>query len=589
MANPAAPPVAKTMHGNDNRGLAAGAIPGVAFGRYGQMFDDLSAGNRLPPAALWDLAEAMIKVDAGAPINGEDPADENPTIPAGYTYFGQFVDHDLTLDPTPFNESERDRSALVDFRSPALDLDNVYGRGPDDQPYMYNADGLTLIVGLPGIGNAGAKTGTKSDLFRITAGDRTDVPIIGDKRNDENKIVSQMHGALIALHNKVVMRDDLIVQFGGDPANSASRFKAAANIVRWHYQWCVVFDYLDRICEPGMVDEVLNPKGTPHLNHYIKSDATYPYMPVEFAGAAFRFGHSMIRPSYALNLFVGTQTETVGDVKPNRIPTFNRDLDQTKNLNGFPGPLAPEWGIDWGFFFDMPSADLTPAQADKTSDKRFRLPQPSYRIDALLVSPLHDLPEFFRTTDPAELVDQIGADKIKSAPGETPQQTLVGHLAFRNLLRGQMLGLPSGQAVSRALGIEPLSDEVLWSAGSSRLDVSKLGDDDRKSLEATKKARGDMFAKWAESGLKGGAPLWYYILREGEYYGVTNDPNEPLVGMGGQHLGPVGSRIVAETLIGVLWLDKTSFLHDTRGFKPLDEITGGKPLTIAGLLTYALT
>ena len=91
----------------------------------------------------------MIKVDAGAPINGEDRADENPTIPAGYTYFGQFIDHDLTLDPTPFNASAFDRSALVDFRSPALDLDSVYGRGPDDQPYMYEFDGLKLVVERP--------------------------------------------------------------------------------------------------------------------------------------------------------------------------------------------------------------------------------------------------------------------------------------------------------------------------------------------------------------------------------------------------------------------------------------------------------
>ena len=106
MAQASAAPTPKTMHGNNNRGLAAGAIPGVAFGRYGQMFDGLPGANRLPPGALWALAEAMIKVDAGAPIDGEDRADENPTIPAGYTYFGQFVDHDLTLDPTPFNTSE---------------------------------------------------------------------------------------------------------------------------------------------------------------------------------------------------------------------------------------------------------------------------------------------------------------------------------------------------------------------------------------------------------------------------------------------------------------------------------------------------
>jgi hypothetical protein len=98
-----------------------------------------------------------------------------------------------------------------------------------------------------------------------------------------------------------------------------------------------------------------------------------------------------------------------------------------------------------------------------------------------------------------------------------------------------------------------------------------------------------VLAEWGKFGLKCSAPLWYYILREAEYYGVTNDPNEPLVGMGGQHLGPVGSRIVAETLIGLLWTDDTSFLHDKRGFKPLPEISGSGDLTIAALLKYALS
>ena len=587
-----------STHGNNNRGLTAGAIPGVAFGRYGAMFEELASAQRLPVGALWALAEAMIKVDQGAPLAGEDPADENPTIPAGYTYFGQFIDHDLTLDPTPFNAAERDRSALVDFRSPALDLDNMYGRGPDDQPYMYDAAGLKLILGKAP-GNQGAEVGTLNDLFRIPGGladgVRPDAPIIGDKRNDENKIVSQIHTAMIHFHNKVVGDEALIKLFGGNADDNTSRFKAAANIVRWHYQWVVVFDYLDRICEPGMMAEVLNSSGTPKLIHYLKTDATYPYMPVEFAGAAFRFGHSMVRPSYALNKEIGAQ---LPDPDPNalsRVPTFNRADDPTLNLNGFPGPLSDGWGIDWGFFVDVPTAKLTDEQADPANANHFRVPQPSYRIDALLVSPLIDLPEFFGSTDPPELVAQIGEAKIELPPGlpkgnHLPiKQTITGHLAFRNLLRGQELGLPSGQDVARALGIVPLTDEIIWSAGSRLLDVAKLNDGDKAAFQATVTARKKMFADWSAQGLAGSTPLWFYILREAEYYGVTHDLNEPMVGMGGQHLGPVGSRIVAETLIGVLWLDKTSFLHDPRGFQPLHEITGGKEMTLATLLTYALT
>jgi hypothetical protein len=536
-------------HGNDNRGLVAGAMPGVAFGRYGRMFE-APPSAKLPVPALQAIADAMIKQDDGKPITEAEPVDENPTIPSGYTYFGQFIDHDITLDPTPFNSSERDVDALIDFRTPSLDLDCVYGRGPDDQPYMY--DGLQLRVGKAP-GNADAEIGTLADVLRLEDG----AAILGDKRNDENKIVSQIQGALIQLHNKVVMKDDLITQFGGDPSNPTSRFRAAANLVRWHYQWIVVHDYLERICEPGMVAEVLNPGGTPRLPNYIKADALYSYMPVEFAGAAFRFGHSMVRPSYALNKLVKGDDKT-------RIPTFSRKAGSRENLNGFPGTLPEQWGIDWSFFVELPGVQRP---------EGFQVPQPSYRIDALLVSPLADLPEFFKQTDTSE-----------------KKATLVGHLAFRNLLRGQMLGLPSGQGVAECLGIVPLSDDVLWSAGSRLIDPDKLGDD-KHEWEETTEARASVRKTWVDNSgpLAGNTPLWYYNLREAEYYGTDRDQNDERIGMGGQHLGPVGSRIIAETLIGLLWSDRTSFLHDLRGFQPLPEITNGKSLTLGQLLTYALT
>ena len=151
--------MSSSSHGNDNRGLAAGAMPGVAFGRFGKMFEAPPA-TKLPPEGLKALAEAMIKEDNGAPITEAEPVDENSTTPAGYTYFGQFIDHDVTFDPTPLNASEVDINALTDFRSPALDLDSVYGRGPDDQPYMY--DGLKLRVGA-GPGAAGAEFGITTE------------------------------------------------------------------------------------------------------------------------------------------------------------------------------------------------------------------------------------------------------------------------------------------------------------------------------------------------------------------------------------------------------------------------------------------
>lgn len=542
-------------HGGSNRGLEAGAMPDVAFGRFGRMFD-LKPAARLPQEGLMAIARAMIKADVGKGITEAEPVDENPTIPAGYTYFGQFLDHDMTLDTTPLGSAEIDTSALVDFRSPALDLDCVYGRGPDDQPYMY--DGLKLRLGRA-IGTAGATIGTKNDLFRLSesvppANDgREGVPILGDKRNDENKIVSQIHGALIAFHNKVVQDNALLVAFGADLRSDASRFRAAAMLVRWHYQWVVVHDFLDRVCEPGIKTEVLNPGGQPRLGHYRKQQAEYAYIPIEFSGAAFRFGHSMVRPSYALNFVVGTGGE--------RIPLFSRDADSRRNMNGFPGTLPDEWGVDWGYFLD---GDLNPKVGPD-----FKVPQPSYRIDALLVDPLADLPEFLTTGSPFT------------------------HLAFRNLQRGQMLGLPSGQDVSRELGIVPLGDDILWDAGSRLLANTQLDGGDKEDFEQVREARAAVKAAWVEGNgqfLQGSTPLWYYILREAEYYGVTKDPNEPGVGLGGQHLGPVGSRIVAETLIGLLWYDRNSFLHNASGFKPMAPIAlEPGDFTLDKLIRYALT
>lgn len=561
-------------HGLDNRGLKAAATQPL-FGRFGRMFD-LKPNQAYSDPALVAIAEAMIKHDPGAPITEAEPVDENPTIPAGYTYFGQFVDHDITFDPTPLAGEETDADAKIDFRTPALDLDNIYGRGPADQPYMYE-DGMRLRVGSAP-GNADAHVGTRHDLFRIV----DDIPILGDKRNDENKIVSQIHGALIAFHNKVVMSDQLMTQAGADLHDSGARFAAARKIVQWHYQWVVVHDYLDRILEQGMMTEVMNPGGKPRLEHYLSHHPEYAYMPVEFAGAAFRFGHTMVRPSYALNRFVGTQpapADPNDDTTPRRIPTFivvadpahQTPDDHLHSLNGFPGPLPGQWGIDWGYFLDGidPNTDIP---APPAAGERVIAPQPSYRMDALLTDPLAVLPEF-------------------QGEAAAKHQNWLMNLAFRNLRRGQQLNLPSGESVAGLLGIVPLTPDVVWGAGSSQLNHHPFPGDTQTDFDATVAARKAAREKVATMGLPldGHTPLWFYILREAEYYGVTNDPNEPGVMFGGQHLGPVGSRIVAETFAGMLIMDAGSYLHAKTPFHPNPAITGGTAhFTLDRLFAYAL-
>jgi hypothetical protein len=565
---------ARAMHGADNRGLAAGANPGQPFGRFGPMFSGAPACPRLPSEGLAQLAKAMIKADEGAPVTEAEPPDENDRIPAGYTYFGQFVDHDITFDPTPLGAQQVDRGALVDFRSPALDLDSVYGRGPADQPYLYEKDGLRLRLGKVmdrGQDLIRARVGTSRDILRLPDG----TAVLGDKRNDENKIVGQIHAAIVAFHNKVVTSDAIIDAFGGDRSTKEARFASAVTIVRWHYQWIVLHDDLKRICEPGMVEEVLNPGGTPRLQNYLKSEADFPYMPLEFAGAAFRFGHSMVRPNYALNgVVIAPPGQDPGET---RIPTFSRGTAPTDNMNGFGVELPDFWGIDWAFFLDdVPRREggYRVKNKDGKDVGEAVVPQPSYRIDALLAEPLKDLPEFF---DPSLPPGTDGA--------------IVGNLAFRNLKRGQLLSLPSGQEVARRLGIVPLSDDVLWSAGSRIPLPPDAGADDKKALKDAADARAAFRDAWVDGNggfLKGNAPLWYYVLREAEFFGAT-EPTREGAAFGGQHLGPVGSRIVAETFVGLLWLDRSSFLHTVRGFRPLDAVTGGKPLTLGRLVSFALT
>lgn len=537
-----------SRHGLDNRGLEAGAIPGIGYGRFGRMFNFVA--RPIPDECLRDIADAMIVADEGAPIREAEPADENPTIPVGYTYFGQFIDHDISLDPTPLSTKGSDLAAMEDFRTPALDLDCLYGGGPDDQPYMYEEDGLRLRLGAP-LTAAGAPHGANRDVLRLNTGTDKQPAILGDKRNDENRIVSQVQALFIAFHNKAVQDDALISAIGGDIDNTTSRFRAAAMAVRWHYQWVVANDYLPRICEPGMVAEVMGSGGPPRLENYDRPDMRYAYMPVEFAGAAYRFGHSMIRPGYALNADVGTTDE--------RIPIFSRDRKSTSNLNGFGVPQPANWGIDWRFFLDGLGRDGL--------DSEFKVPQPSYRIDANLVDPLADLPEFHAIGSP------------------------FANLAYRNLARGaNNLRLPSGEQVARALGIVPMSPDVIWGAGSRLVGAGAISPEFQANLDKAKARRKVVRDKWASGDhhtLTGNTPLWYYILREAEYYGVGDGGSDPAGVFGGHHLGPIGSRIVAETFIGLLWRDEMSYLRRWPAFKPLLP-KAGPTFLLSDIVRYAL-
>jgi hypothetical protein len=503
---PSTTPTKKKFHGSPLRGIDSVAASSSTAGRFGRMFRNVLVFEHTADnlAALAQTMIAPARASDIEPVPTPAPVDEqeNPLIPAGYTYLGQFIDHDITFDPVSSLQRQNDPDALHDFRTPRYDLDSLYGRGPADQPYLYRSGAQPLLHPSLGFDQRGvmflqgeqrgdpsdpaAAPFTGPDLPRNSEGRA----LIGDPRNDENLIVSQLHATFLKFHNRMV---ELVFDECGMTGNDL--FKEAQRRVRWHYQWIVVHDFLPRIIDGwtgdesvpgrGVVEDILRPDkyvvsgGTgnllrPRLHFYHWREQ--PFLPVEFSVAAYRFGHSMVRPSYFINDFVREQNRNA------RIPIFSASDHPLANLTGF-RPLPDGWGLQWKYFFEL--------------EPTFQ-PQPGYKIDTRLSTPL----------------------------GALPGQSDMANLAQRNLVRALRLGLPSGQNVARAMGIRPLSD--------ADLDLGARGAPD----------------------FNGDAPLWFYVLRESELLA------------GGHHLGPVGGRIVAEVLIGLLMGDPLSWLNIEPDWEP---------------------
>src|SRR5438093_2227274 len=273
-----------SWHSIPIRGLTSTKTSPLFQGRFGRMFRSLrsakfGATDQENIANLKKLGDAM-SATFERPKDGKD--EEESGIPALYTYLGQFIDHDITFDPASSLQKQNDPDALIDFRTPAFDLDNVYGRGPDDQPYMYDGGNLFLLGDPIQGGDPNAK-----DLPRNNANPRR--ALIGDPRNDENTIVSQLQGLFLRFHNRTV------------DENPGLELAEIQRLVRYHYQYVVLNDFLPRIVHSSVLKEL---KTGPRYDsrklefYHWKND---PFMPVEFSVAAYRLGHSMVRPGYRLN------------------------------------------------------------------------------------------------------------------------------------------------------------------------------------------------------------------------------------------------------------------------------------------------
>jgi hypothetical protein len=480
-------------------------------------------------ASLEALAKLMIVADDA--LNDGADAEENLAVPAGYTYFGQFIDHDLTLDTT--SSFSAPTAAATSLRTPALDLDCVYGAGPQDQPYMYAADGATLLIDPTG-----------NDLTRQPLNGRA---IIGDKRNDENSIVCQIQLAMIKFHNAVVLR----IKQGGDSQNL---FERARQEVTWTYQRVVLEDYLQRIVNTHTYDFFTQRHLALGAKAYdLYTDTHTPdgpmrsNLPKEFVGAAYRFGHSMVRRGYRLN----TATK--------KLIFDGTDLDDD-SLVGFQ-PLPGSHVIDnWGRFFTPSFAVPARNGPDPVpNDPAVRL-QWAYKIDPSLVDPLAALPP------------SVNADRRS--------------LAALNLQRGNLpsYALATGQAFAAALKETPLSADELM--------VRQPVPEDQGG--------GFTFESIASADTRflTDTPLWFYILAEAQqptlaYWRTQGGRNlkddDFMAGpCSTARLGPVGGRILMEVFNGIIDSDPRSFRNaaEAKNWTPMigKDISFWAVLRFAGLL-----
>jgi hypothetical protein len=468
--------------------------------------DDLAAG---PKALILDPS-----VNGNPTLTnkyGTNP--DNPSMTAGSTFVGQFVDHDITFDQTSRLGVPQNPLTSPNTRTPALDLDSVFGGGPGLRPdlYVQNRDGTVgpeLKIGTGGV---------HEDVPRTPNGDGTYSALLGDPRNDENLMIAGLHCAHILFYNRVLDQLDQLdlnafPTAQDDQGSAHDAFLQARQVTLWHYQWLLVNEHLPQIAGQQVVDDVLH-----HGNRFYTPPPGDAFMPIEFGAAAYRFGHSVVRPSYRANFTSGT-----GDsANPSVDPLFGLVFDATEaNFNGpissdrddlLGGFPAARRYIGWQTFFDLGDGQV----------------KNNKRVDTAISSVMFTLP-----------LPAI-APHTQAAPTVLPQ---------RNLLRQLTWGLPSGQAIAQAMGVDPL-------AGADLAEIASI------------------YSPFGTS-----TPLWYYVLAEAK------------AATAGLHLGPVGGRIVAETLIGLLRADPTSYLAAHPGFRPFlgaDLALGPTPdPNIAGDRTY---
>ena len=540
------PLVPQPPHGAELRGMDLATQSPTTEGRFGFMFKNQpphpASGTVLEDLGLNFMEEQPV-ISTVPPVATKDDNDRfnenpNPLLTSGFTFVGQFVDHDITFDTTTLDQQQSDPYATTNFRVPRYDLDSLYGLGPSKHPQLYDpADrDKFLIVKRPYSDIRGVKLKTPGvvyDVPRDTAGKAT----IADPRNDQTLIVLQIHVALQMFHNKLVdyMRAIRVPR--------AAVFETARRLARWHYQWMVTHDFLPAIVGKDMMDSVYKEvlTGVPIINiKYYKpmNPLGRPFIPVEFSVAAYRFGHSIARPRYTVQDFINSAGTPVA---VSSVPLFSDTEPFDNRLNGS-RELPARMKLQWSKFFNKAGVPTA---------------RPVRQFDANLSDALFKLPS-------------------TALPDSNP----TSRLSVRNLLRGRKMGLPSGQQVARLMGVTPLTNEQLWRTRSIEVKIPIATEGQFKNvveiLREFDVENQSLKQVLDDPGWNGEAPLWFYILKEAEIVGE------------GRVMGPVGGRIVAEVLVGLLQHDKNSYLYLQPTWKPAPPIAPARgQFTMADLVSYA--
>jgi Animal haem peroxidase len=512
---------------------------------FGRMFPKLSPFAPDPDQAtalsdLSTLADAMLEPGGGFDtVNG-----------AIYTYFGQFLDHDITLDLEPQPSAffsfagngprapliDPNGAIVYDYESKKFDLSSIYGGGPKVSPELYDSDGIHFLVPTNVNGVV--------DLPRNPDGSA----IIVEHRNDENQITSQLHIAFLLFHNAVA--DAL-----------GTGFSKTQSVVIQYYQWAILHDFMPTLFGQSVINDMLAG------NHRIYDPGAFssrPIMPVEFSVAGYRFGHSMVRNAYSMNPVISPNNKNarntlfagVGGAAGPQGGT-GTPLTPVGDLHGG-YPLTLDHQIDWRNFsedlFDpsVPGASLQVFKQIGADGLHFigqsMFGQPP---SVPLVGTGAGLP-IGASTDPADFGPE---GRYETSTGGS------NSIAYRDLIRAYFYLLPSGQDVATAMGITPFAPTTV-------IDPS------------------------VAPGFTDGTPLWFYIIWEtfsqNQNSPTTNDFDNTGTNNDFQQvaLGPVGARICTDVFLKILELDNRGVLDGS--FQPAPPIApAAGQFRIADLLTFA--